>query len=300
LGDNSNEDETWESFVASQGVPVIGGNSGDSPFLTNADFFTVGTQLPGVQFGQVQYAKDQGKNSFGTIYCAEYPICGESVTLANEAAKVLGVRTTAVSYSFTAPNLTAQCLKLKNGNIEAMFQGMFAAQMVTMIQNCQAQGYNPLVINDMSSSSAQLLSSPAANGMVLVSTGANFADSSLPAVQQFYKVMNSSDPSIVKSSNFGLGDQQVYAGGVLFQAAAKAVDLGSSATSADVLKGLYAIKNDTLGGLTPPLTFTRGQPTRVDCYFLIKVSGGKYVSLGNGQPTCPSASEQAAVATFGQ
>jgi len=48
--------------------------------------------------------------------------------------------------------------------------------------------------------------------------------------------------------------------GKLFEAVAKAGALSPTSTSADVEKGLYALKGETLDGLSSPLTYTAGQP----------------------------------------
>jgi hypothetical protein len=46
-----------------------------------------------------------------------------------------------------------------------------------------------------------------------------------------------------------------WVGGKLFEAAAAKAKLTPDSTPEDVKKGLYALKNETLGGLAPPLTF---------------------------------------------
>jgi hypothetical protein len=51
-------------------------------------------------------------------------------------------------------------------------------------------------------------------------------------------------------------------------------------TTANILDGLYALKNETLGGLLPGVTFPRsGDRTKVNmCSIPTKVQGGKFVS----------------------
>ena len=53
-------------------------------------------------------------------------------------------------------------------------------------------------------------------------------------------------------------------------------------TSASILQGLWQIKNDTLGGLTQPLTFTEDQnPNPMSCWFDIAIRKGAWVSVDN-------------------
>ncbi len=72
----------------------------------------------------------------------------------------------------------------------------------------------------------------------------------------------------------------------MFEAALNAVgsELRDRAvTTADVLAGLYKLKNETLGGLVAPLNFTKGQPSPiVACYWAIGVKeGGFYAPFGS-------------------
>ena len=50
-------------------------------------------------------------------------------------------------------------------------------------------------------------------------------------------------------------------------------------TAESVLNGLWSIQNDSLGGLTYPLTFVRDQPAeRKACWFGFAVKDGIWVS----------------------
>jgi branched-chain amino acid transport system substrate-binding protein len=63
-----------------------------------------------------------------------------------------------------------------------------------------------------------------------------------------------------------------------------------------VKKGLYALKNETLGGVAPPLTFTPAKPAFIPCYFTEQVKGGKFASLNGNKPTCLTAAQSTALA----
>lgn len=60
----------------------------------------------------------------------------------------------------------------------------------------------------------------------------------------------------------------------------------NSASPQDMLNGLYTIKNNTLGGLAPALTFTPGKPNPVTCVFLYGVQNGKYAVTPGDQTFC--------------
>jgi branched-chain amino acid transport system substrate-binding protein len=79
----------------------------------------------------------------------------------------------------------------------------------------------------------------------------------------------------------------VWTSGVLFQKAAAA--LPANPTTNDLFAGLWKIKNDTLGGLAPPITYTKGGlPSGSNCFFLVRVSGGKWIAPNGSRSQCLS------------
>jgi branched-chain amino acid transport system substrate-binding protein len=63
--------------------------------------------------------------------------------------------------------------------------------------------------------------------------------------------------------------------------------LGATPTSAQFLQGLWAIKNNTLGGLAPPLTFNaHGLPSQPSCYFEMVLKNGVFVDTHQGNYQC--------------
>jgi len=57
-----------------------------------------------------------------------------------------------------------------------------------------------------------------------------------------------------------------------------------------LLNGLYALRGSTLGGITPPLTFHRGKPTTIACWFYMSVKDHKFTMPYGQRPTCKSGS----------
>ena len=80
----------------------------------------------------------------------------------------------------------------------------------------------------------------------------------------------------------------VWAAGALLRAVVKGAPLPpGKVTSADLLKGLYTIKDNNLGGLSgAPLTFIEGQKKLVNCFFYIKLTGGKWTAPYGSTSKC--------------
>jgi branched-chain amino acid transport system substrate-binding protein len=71
----------------------------------------------------------------------------------------------------------------------------------------------------------------------------------------------------------------------LFAAATQ--NLPDNPTTQDVLAGLWSIKNNDLGGLTGPITFTKGQNApEVLCWWAVQLKSGQAVSPNGGQRSC--------------
>jgi branched-chain amino acid transport system substrate-binding protein len=65
-----------------------------------------------------------------------------------------------------------------------------------------------------------------------------------------------------------------------------------------VEKGLYALHNQTLGGLAPPLNYAAGKANPVNCYFIFKATNGKFGTPYGVKPFCgPSKVINAAAAS---
>ena len=67
---------------------------------------------------------------------------------------------------------------------------------------------------------------------------------------------------------------------------AKSDKLGSYLTDSKGMT-LYTFKNETVGGLTPPLSYTRGKPAFITCWYPQEIQSGKFTPLTSGaKPDC--------------
>jgi branched-chain amino acid transport system substrate-binding protein len=79
----------------------------------------------------------------------------------------------------------------------------------------------------------------------------------------------------------------------------KPVNIGQASTTTNALLKNSAfdssLKNETLGGVSPPLNFTPGKPAFTPCWYTGKVAGGTIVSTNGNKPTCLPAAQTAAL-----
>jgi branched-chain amino acid transport system substrate-binding protein len=296
VGETSLVDSVWASYVAGKGIPVVGGIAVETPFISNPDFFPSGTQLIGQLVGMAALGRQAGKHDLGVLYCAESPVCAQLVPLAGGAAKLYGLKFYSGKIAATAPSYTAPCLAAKSAGVDALFIGDNATIVQRVVAACVQQGYKPLQVGNIGTVSKASLSSTGFDGARLSGSDASPFDASTPAIKEFQDTLNKYAPGLVSSSSFSYDAVWPWSGGKLFEAAAKAGNITPSSTPADVKKALYALKNETLAGLAPPLNFTPGKPAFVTCYFSVTVKGGNLVSLNGNKPTCLTATAAKGIA----
>jgi branched-chain amino acid transport system substrate-binding protein len=296
VGESSFVDSAWASYVAKAGVPVIGGSNYEATFQSNPDFFPSGGQLISGLVGQFALAKNASKKVFGTIYCAESPICAELVPIANGVAPLYGLKSYTAKISSTAPSYTAPCLASKGASVDAMFVADNSPIVLRFVAACAQQNYVPQQVSSTQTATGAWLTDPNVKGALLTSLNANGYDTSTPAIATFQSALKQYAPGAINGSSFSGEEINPWSGGKLFEAAAAAAHLKPSSSAADVKKGLYALKNETLDGLAPPLTFTPGKPAFVPCWFSEQVTNGKFASLDANKPTCLTATEAAGLA----
>lgn len=298
VGETSLVDANWASYIQSKGVPVVGGLSVEAPFLSNPDFFATGASVPVMIVGQFAAMQQQNLKSFGVLYCAESPVCAQLDGLAKLAAGVTGgtISTHSGKVAATSPNYNAQCLAMKNGKVDGL-QIAAASTVVTRVADqCATLGYKPIQINQTTTFAQDWLKNPNLDGALLISSNANYLDDSVPGVKDFLDALAKYQPNVPASDQFGYDNIYPWIGGQLFAAAAKAGNLTSTSKPADVTAALYQLEGETLNGLTAPLTFTKGQPNFVNCYYVTQVKSGKLTSLNDGKESCLSNEQTTALA----
>jgi branched-chain amino acid transport system substrate-binding protein len=296
IGDHSNSDVTWASYIKTTDVPVIGGESLDLPFVTNPSFFPVGPSIVAGLYGVVSLAKTVGPK-MGLLYCAEAPQCAGAVPLYQALGKAVGVE---VPYSAkvaaSSPDYTAQCQGLKNAGVQSVSVLAPSDTVVRVHKACASQGVNVPEIAQDGTVTTSWLKEPSLDKMLAVAYVHPWFDTSLPAIQDFQAAVKQYAPSIVSELNEESSDS--WAGGMLFAAAAKLAP-GATITAASIKAGLYKLKNETVGGLTSPLNFTPGKATSIKCYFAIGISDGKFTVPDTQKTACaPAAVVDPIVASF--
>jgi branched-chain amino acid transport system substrate-binding protein len=284
VADMSDVDQSWASYIESTGVPVVGGLPQEVPFMTNPDFYPSGGNLVALFYGTMAHAKQLGPKT-GLLYCAEAPVCAQSIPVMKALGTPLG-ESLGFSQSIlaTAPSYTAQCEALKAAGVQTYDIAEAQAIVAKVSSACKQAGVTATLLGGGGTTTQASLSDPGEQGEVGTELDFPFTDSSNTATQEFQTAIKQYATGI--GNAMGPSATYGWVSAKLFQAAVEASG-SSTVTAASVKQGLYALpKGTTLGGIAPPLTFAAGKPSLVNCYFTDEVKNGTLVLPNGLQTSC--------------
>ena len=283
IGDSSLSNAAFEKYVDSAKVPVISLNQGDASvqYFTDANFFTNEATVPAGIWAQSKLAKLSGATKYGFLYCSEDPNCASAVPLTKADTASNGIQLAyQASFSASSPNFTAQCLAAQQAGVQALFvAGASQSANQRVLDNCASQHYLPTAIAAVGTLGSAVAKDP----QVPVQWGytgtlpwfvQNASTATFDQVMGSYLTKAISPPLVMGT----------WTGLQLFAAAAK--NVSATPTAQDIYDGLYALNGETLGGLTAPLTFKKGQPNQDNCFFVYEVKNGTYSTPQGTSPVC--------------
>ncbi len=285
--------QAWAPAVEAANIPVVGSYTINAPFDSSPDFYAEGQTNQTTLQAIVAVAKEAGAKNIGNMYCAEAPICAQSVPFMRAAGKAAGVPDVYdASISATAPNFAAQCLAAKQAGVTALFIGDASAVDDHVAADCSQQGFDPVYVTEAAGFG---LNQASAAG-ISKNLWSQYPDFpfwvNTPAVQAFNSTMDKYFPGVRENNNVFTEDAFMsWIAAKLLEDGLKAgVTSGSTPSASQLTSGLDSLKGDTVGGLAPPLTFTAGQPHHVNCYFVAHIQNGTPVLANNGKATCVNGS----------
>ena len=296
VGQMSLVDSTWASYVDGKGIPVVGGQPVDAPFMTDPNFFPSGTTLPVLLFAEITRVAAAGHKTLGVLYCSEVPVCAQAPKIMGPLGAQVGLKVESAAVSQSAPSYTAPCLAFKSKGVTAMFAAVNSDVVPRIQDSCYAQGYKPQQIAGNATTQQSWTTQANLDGTLLASTNATYTDTSVPGVKVFNGALDSYLPDLKKSPQFSASLLFPWAGGQLFAAAVKAGSLTPTSTGADIAKALQSLKDETLDGIAPPLNFTAGKPAFPTCYFTGVIKDQQFQSENGDKPTCLDAATVAGLA----
>jgi branched-chain amino acid transport system substrate-binding protein len=285
-------DAALASSAASLKVPVVGGDLNSALWNTSPWLFGQGGSAIPTYAGAVKaaaQAKGGGAHKAGLLYCVEANICGYLNQNWPQITKWAGVtKGISKAISITQTDFTAECQALKNDGDDIIFAGMDGSAVSRVARSCASIGYYPpigipgIAVNAAVAQDAGIQKDTAFFGSAV----APFTTKDTQAGKEFNDEAAQYAPGQKLDPATNLG----WAAGKLFEAALSHVATEARSgpiTTALVLKGLGMVKNETLGGYSPPLSFTAGAAhPALNCYFPISLTTKGFGAPQGGKLSC--------------
>lgn len=259
-------------------VPVIG-TTGATPWsYTSPMYFPQASDGDPLIAGFLAAVADQvvatGRTKLGTLICLEIPQCDTADRIFAETAPGLGFdHVYRGRASFTQPDFAAQCLRARDAGADVLFILLDIPSVRRVQASCARHAYRPRLGVSGASVQENMKDDPNLDGLIASSWTFPYFQSGTPATDEFQAAFAAHGAGLTRGVLTSAG---WTAGKLLEKAAAR---LPEPPTSAAILAGLWTMTNDTLGGLTLPLTFVANQPARPrGCWFNMAVRDGAWRS----------------------
>jgi branched-chain amino acid transport system substrate-binding protein len=272
------------TYLTQQHIPVMGVYSATEIDFQSPVLFPATTEINHLGDGNVKLAVAAGKTKLAFVYCVEAPACtvAYNYLIKDGHARADGATPVySTSFSLTQPSFTAQCLQAEQAGANIVFMGGDGNSLERMARDCAAQNYHPLYEAVSLGVSASMQGDAQLDGMYATQASFPWMDAVTPAQAAYQEAIRTYAPGLVGSG----ASSNEWTSGALAVAASKY--LGANPTSSQFFQGLWSIKNNDLGGLSPPLTFNaNGNPSVVTCYFSIQLQGSQFIDPNHGKYIC--------------
>ena len=263
-------------------VPMIGGPGGNevedvSPMVFNPQ---VGAD-EALGHGLLNNIVVQSQaRKVATLYCREASSCDAQARRVRQFAQLYGVQVVfEAQVSIAQPDYTGEVLGARNAGADAIITTVDEASIVRIARSAKRQGWNPVIAGSYTVNNDVLLKAgPDAEGVLGFSATAPYGSS--PLLKPYREAVARFVPG-ARLAGYG---STAWVQGKLMERLAEIFGDKAAPTTADILDALYALKDETLGGLVPPITFNKGPHGRVNrCMVPIKIAKGAIISpLGEG------------------
>jgi branched-chain amino acid transport system substrate-binding protein len=249
-------------------------------WIESPDIFPSGTDVVSISVAAIQLLRDAGGKKLAILFCGESPSCG-GLARAAQSKVPDGMTLAFVSQvSIVQTDFTTECLRAKQAGVDTIFVAADANTVIRVGRSCAQQGVKALYGTASIAVGPQLADDPNMEGLIAPTNNAPWFDTSTPGGRLFTDAMH----TYASGAPLSAPAASMFAGGLLVEAASGGFT--ATPTSAELLAGLRALRNDTARGLSPPMTFRNGGSGPIPCYFVVKVKGGKWTAPNGAKPLC--------------
>ncbi len=296
VGEHSVSAAGWAPYALEKNIPVVGGYANAPEMVGYPNWFSTGGNIVASFWAIANEAAKSG-DKIAMLYCAEAPACKAASTILGQFGDAVGVDLAyAGAVAGDSSDYSAVCMAMKDAGVSSYNMSVASAVTDRIGEQCQKLGFNAQLIQVAEAANNLRETSPVYNGAKFVGTNPGFFVDSSPAAKEFQAAMKEYAPE-VGTSEVPMNSSSIdtWIAGKLFEAAVAAS--GSKDVTTDtVFNGLYALDGETLGGLAPALTYTKGQPSLFNVYFPFQLQDGQWLTPDGTDPVAADAAVSAQIA----
>ena len=249
-------------------------------------YFSSGSPYEAMSLGAEKGLLDLGHKKQAIIYCVEAEQCGVWRNVAKANAQKLGVEIVyEAQVSLAQPDFTAECIQAQRNGATGIQSAIDGPSIARLSKSCAQQGYKPQYMGISLAIIDSISKEPTLEGLMAPQGNFPFTSSLTPPEAEYQTIREQYAPTLANSPAVAT----VWAAGALLRAVVKGAPLpAGKVASADLLKGLYTIKDNNLNGLSgAPLTFNESGPKKlVNCFYYIRLTGAKWTDPYSSKPFC--------------
>jgi branched-chain amino acid transport system substrate-binding protein len=259
-------------LVDEANIPMIGGDITNNTWFSKDFIFPQGPPPQAIGYAYNNTAKNVfRKTKVASVYCAEVPqACSQIDKAFVELAKQQGTQMlSSTRISITAPSYQSQCSQLQKQGAEVVALTFDAAAQVRFANDCNKIGYKPNYLSYPLGvgNEKQYLGNPSLGNAIVPLNAFGWMANATPAEKYWQASVKKYNPGFTSGNAASLG----WLAGALTVAAS--TKLGQTPTSQQLFDGLYAIKNNNLGGMAAPLSFNKGKAPKIPyCLFSVQAN----------------------------
>ena len=270
-------------------IPVINSSGGNDYYYDAPTYFPIGAHGKEFVRASLFNASDHGKannvNKYGVLACSEAPICDTTMAVAGneQNVKAAGLELVYTArVSLVQPDFTAECVQARNAGVDILQIALDGNGVGRVAASCNRQNYHPLISVFGAIAFDKMKDNPDLDGMTTNANSFPYFLCDDPRAKEYCGAYSRFGPAKV----YGVGNTNGWQAGKALERAARNLP---APTAQAILAGMWSFKDETLGGLTQPLTFTKGQNApRQACWWPLVLTGKKWTAPNGMDVKCRS------------
>jgi branched-chain amino acid transport system substrate-binding protein len=259
------------------GIPVIGGDAGESGWFTSPMAFPSNSQ--GIARGNAlgKWGAANLKITKAAVFYITDVDVGERFrsSFKNAWTKAGKQIVVDVGVSLAQPDFTSEILQAKNAGAEVIYIGMEEAACQRFFDAARRQNYTPIWFTAACVLRPILRAKDITTDRLWAGSSFGRSDANTPEAAEWREAYKRFAPDLPYPDSFSF----TWIAGKMFEAAVKA---GGGVTSKQIVDGFHKLSNVTLGGLIPPQSWPPGPHPEGSCGRIDRFNGTRFLDASGG------------------